>query len=91
MNRSHGLNDRFYLFHRGGKIAIQTGPALFQLQGKNCYTTSPAYLARPVTFPILISYFKTRLHLARLNLTVQNTVRHQQTCNLVSSRVILSP
>ena len=29
LNRSHELNDGFYPFYRGGKIAIQTGPVLF--------------------------------------------------------------
>ena len=42
-----------------------------------------------------ISYFKTRLHLARLKqypkANAPETMKDQQTCNLVSSRVILSP
>ena len=29
LNSRHGVNDRFYPFYRDGKIAIQTGPALF--------------------------------------------------------------
>ena len=35
LNRSHGLNDGSYPFYRVSKMAIQTGPALFKLQGKN--------------------------------------------------------
>ena len=29
LNSRHGVKDRFYAFYRNGKIAIQTGPALF--------------------------------------------------------------
>ena len=29
LNSRHGVNDRFYPFYRDGKIAIQTGPAMF--------------------------------------------------------------
>ena len=42
-----------------------------------------------------IPYFKTHLHLACLSsilkLTIQNTMKDHQTCNPVSSSVILSP
>ena len=64
LNRSHGLNDGSYPFYRVSKMAIQTGPALFKLQEKKCYNTSPSRLAR-LYFSITcqyISYFKTGPH-----------------------------
>ena len=55
---------------------------------QNCHTTSPAHLA---TF-----YFSSRYLISRssstciLELTIQNTMKDQQICNIISSRVILS-
>ena len=82
--------SRFYPFYRSGKIAIQTGPALFQLQGKDCSTTSPARLAR------LYFTSTTRLHLGRLKQYPKdkrpeyNERSANLICNLVNNRIILS-
>ena len=55
LNGSHELNDGFYPFYRGGKIAIQTGPALFQLQGKSA-TQLRRHVLQDAIFPIHISF-----------------------------------
>ena len=80
----------FYPFYRGGKIAIQTGPALFWLQEKDCSTTSPVRLAR------LYFTSTTRLHLGRLKQYPKdkrpeyNERSANLICNLVNNRIILS-
>ena len=55
LNRSRELNDGFYPFYRGGKIAIQKGPALFQLQGKSA-TQLRRHVLQDVIFPIHILF-----------------------------------
>ena len=73
-NSGHGLNDRFYLFHRDGKIATQTGLHCSnshwdKSRQNSCYTTSPVHLA---VFGLISSrYLISRLILlARLKQSV---------------------
>ena len=57
---------------------------------QKCYTTSPAHLA--TFFFQQISYFKTHQSSSSiLELTVHSKMKDQQICNIISSRVILSP
>ena len=86
LNGSNGLNEWFYPFYRGGKIAIRTGPTLFWWQGKNCYTTSPSRLARHTLFQDSSSFCPSKPKANH-----PETMKDRQTCYLVSSRVILSP
>ena len=86
----------FFSFYRGGKIIIQNwlGPTFFCSQGQMLHNFASAS-CKTLLFQS-ISCCKTYLHLASLlsiifELTVQNTVKDQQTCNIVSSCVILSP
>ena len=55
---------------------------------QNCYTTSPAHLAT-FTFPADI-LFQDSSSSSILELTVQNTMKDQQICNIIISHVILS-
>ena len=75
----------FYPFYRGGKIDLHNPIVLVTTKKTTRYTTS---LARITRLYFSITYLISTI----LKLTVQNTMKDHQTCNLViSSRVVLSP
>ena len=91
LNSRHGLNDRYYQFSRNSKIAIQTEPALFKFTRKNLDKTA-TQLCRDIlqhfTFPVDILFQDSSS--SSIQLTVQNTMKDQQICDIIISCVILS-
>ena len=75
----------FYPFYRGGKIDLHNPIVLVTTKKTTIHNFAG------VSHKTLLFNYNTYLISTILKLTLQNTMKDQETCNLVSSRVVLSP